>query len=168
MRPDIHPFRHESTGTWSYVVSDPEARKCAIVDPVLDFDPKSGKSGTASAETIAAHLRERGALRHCAHCHPRAAVAQEGMQSGDDQERDRQPHADEAGEDRHPGEQQQGGQDHREGGEQREARRLPAGRRAAQQRDAGITSPLFVFQSNGGVAAPVVLSATTRSFWSIR
>ena len=44
MRPDVHPFRHEATGTWSYVVVDPSSRQCAVVDPVLDFDPKSGRS----------------------------------------------------------------------------------------------------------------------------
>jgi glyoxylase-like metal-dependent hydrolase (beta-lactamase superfamily II) len=60
VRPDVQPFRHESTGTWSYVVADPATRKAAIVDPVLDFDPKSGRSATASAEAIAAFSRERG------------------------------------------------------------------------------------------------------------
>jgi glyoxylase-like metal-dependent hydrolase (beta-lactamase superfamily II) len=59
MKPDVQPFRHEPTGTWSYAVSDPRTRKCAIVDPVLDFDAKSGRSATASAETIAAFVRER-------------------------------------------------------------------------------------------------------------
>ena len=44
MRPEVHPFRHEATGTWSYVVVDPSSRHCAVVDPVLDFDPKSGRS----------------------------------------------------------------------------------------------------------------------------
>jgi len=60
VRPDIRPFRHESTGTWSYVVADPETRKCAIVDPVLDFDPKSGSASTASAEAIATFVRDSG------------------------------------------------------------------------------------------------------------
>jgi glyoxylase-like metal-dependent hydrolase (beta-lactamase superfamily II) len=60
VRPDVHPFRHESTGTWSYVVADPATNKAAIIDPVLDFDPKSGRSAATSAEAIAAFLRERG------------------------------------------------------------------------------------------------------------
>lgn len=60
MRPDVRPFRHESTGTWSYVVSDPATGKCAIVDPVLDYDPKSGNSGAASADAIATFTRESG------------------------------------------------------------------------------------------------------------
>ena len=60
MTPEVQPFRHESSGTWSYVVADPATRRAAIVDPVLDFDPKSGQATTASAGTIAAFMRERG------------------------------------------------------------------------------------------------------------
>ena len=60
MRPDVRPFRHESTGTWSYVVSDAATGKCAIVDPVLDYDPKSGKASAASADAIATFTRESG------------------------------------------------------------------------------------------------------------
>jgi glyoxylase-like metal-dependent hydrolase (beta-lactamase superfamily II) len=57
MKPEVQPFRHESTGTWSYVVSDPRTRKSAIIDPVLDFDPKSGRSMAASADAIAVFVR---------------------------------------------------------------------------------------------------------------
>ncbi len=58
MKPEVQPFRHESTGTWSYVVADPATRKGAIVDPVLDFDPKSGKVSAASADAIATFVHE--------------------------------------------------------------------------------------------------------------
>ncbi len=58
MKPEVQPFLHESTGTWSYVVADLAARKCAIVDPVLDFDPKSGRASAASADTIATFVHE--------------------------------------------------------------------------------------------------------------
>ena len=61
MRPEVHPFRHEATGTWSYLVADPATRRSAIIDPVLDFDAKSGRSSAASAGTIADAVRE-GAL----------------------------------------------------------------------------------------------------------
>jgi glyoxylase-like metal-dependent hydrolase (beta-lactamase superfamily II) len=57
MRPDVKPFRHESTGTWSYVVVDPATRKSAIVDPVLDFDAKSGQSTVTSATAISDFVR---------------------------------------------------------------------------------------------------------------
>ena len=60
MRPDVRPFRHESTGTWSYVVADPGSGRCAIVDPVLDFDPKSGRSSATSAGAIADFVRGEG------------------------------------------------------------------------------------------------------------
>jgi len=60
VHPDIRPFRHESTGTWSYVVADPATRKCAIVDPVLDFDPKSGRASTTSADAIASFVQDSG------------------------------------------------------------------------------------------------------------
>ena len=60
MRPDVRPFRHESTGTWSYVVADPVARRCAVVDPVLDFDPKAGRSSASSAGAIAGYIRDLG------------------------------------------------------------------------------------------------------------
>jgi glyoxylase-like metal-dependent hydrolase (beta-lactamase superfamily II) len=60
MKPDVQPFRHESSGTWSYLVADPSTRRSAIIDPVLDFDAKSGQGTTASAAAIAAFVRERG------------------------------------------------------------------------------------------------------------
>lgn len=59
MRPEVNPFRHESTGTWSYVVADRSAQKSAIIDPVLDFDAKSGRSSTGSANVIAGFVREQ-------------------------------------------------------------------------------------------------------------
>jgi len=59
MTPAVNPFRHEPTGTWSYVVSDPRTRLCAIIDPVLDFDAKSGRSWTAAADAIASFVRDQ-------------------------------------------------------------------------------------------------------------
>ena len=40
----------------SYVVSDPETGHAAVIDPVLDFDPVSGRTATDSAEKIAGHV----------------------------------------------------------------------------------------------------------------
>lgn len=59
MRPDINPFRHEPTGTWSYLVTDPRTQKSAIIDPVLDFDAKSGNSATTTADALAAFVRDQ-------------------------------------------------------------------------------------------------------------
>ncbi|AZY51224.1 MBL fold metallo-hydrolase [Bordetella avium] len=46
------------TGTVSYVVHD--GRDCALIDPVLDFDARSGRSSTAGADAIAAFVRAQG------------------------------------------------------------------------------------------------------------
>ena len=47
-------------GTWtvSYVVWDHATRRAAIIDPVLDYDFKSGHTGTASADRILAYLAQ--------------------------------------------------------------------------------------------------------------
>jgi glyoxylase-like metal-dependent hydrolase (beta-lactamase superfamily II) len=60
MRPDVAPFLHQPSGSWTYVVADPATRHAAIVDPVLDFDPKSGRCSCESAEAIATRVRESG------------------------------------------------------------------------------------------------------------
>ncbi len=54
MNPAIQSFFHEPTFTVSYLVTDPDSRKAAIVDSVLDFDPKSGRTGHKSADGILA------------------------------------------------------------------------------------------------------------------
>jgi len=36
----------------SYLVSDPETKQAAIIDPVLDYDHKSGKAATTSADAV--------------------------------------------------------------------------------------------------------------------
>lgn len=59
MRPDVYPFLHEPTSTWSYVVSDRESRAAAVIDPVLDFDIHSGRCWTAAADEIVAELRRK-------------------------------------------------------------------------------------------------------------
>lgn len=59
MRPDVAPFLHADSNTWSYVVSDPATRTAAIIDPVLDFDAKSGRTGTATAQLLLDHVRSR-------------------------------------------------------------------------------------------------------------
>ncbi len=57
MRPDVRPFLHAPTSTWSYVVSDRETRAAAVIDPVLDFDIHSGRCWTAAADDIVAYAR---------------------------------------------------------------------------------------------------------------
>lgn len=54
--PDVTAFFDDSTNTVSYVVKDPEGSACAIVDSVLDFDHAAGRTDTASADKIIAHI----------------------------------------------------------------------------------------------------------------
>jgi glyoxylase-like metal-dependent hydrolase (beta-lactamase superfamily II) len=51
----------KATSTLSYIILDTETSQCAIVDSVLDFDPKSGRTSTASADRLIARVREAGA-----------------------------------------------------------------------------------------------------------
>jgi len=60
MTPTIEPFFHEATGSCSYVVSDPAARRAAIIDPVLDYEPAGGRATCESAEQIAAYVEREG------------------------------------------------------------------------------------------------------------
>lgn len=58
-RPQVKGFFDPATFTISYVVADPETRRAAIVDPVLDYDPKAARTATDSADTILAHVRDQ-------------------------------------------------------------------------------------------------------------
>lgn len=51
-RPQAQPFFDEQTATFSYVVHHPDDPACAIIDSVLDYDPKSGRVSTDSADAI--------------------------------------------------------------------------------------------------------------------
>jgi glyoxylase-like metal-dependent hydrolase (beta-lactamase superfamily II) len=51
-RPIIRAFFDEPTNTVSYLVHDPATKRAAVVDPVLDYDHRTGKAGTASADAI--------------------------------------------------------------------------------------------------------------------
>ncbi|MBL8536765.1 MAG: MBL fold metallo-hydrolase [Hyphomonadaceae bacterium] len=51
-RPEVRAFFDEPTFTVTYLVWDAASRKGAIIDSVLDFDQKSGRTSTASAQTV--------------------------------------------------------------------------------------------------------------------
>ncbi|RRD21540.1 TIGR01244 family phosphatase [Brucellaceae bacterium VT-16-1752] len=59
-RPRVEGFYDPKTGSIQYVVSDPATKKCAIIDPVLDFDEKSGSTSTVHADAILAYISEQG------------------------------------------------------------------------------------------------------------
>ena len=54
--PIVQPFFHADSSTWSYVVRDPASHSAAVIDPVLDFDTASVRTGTASAEAIVNYI----------------------------------------------------------------------------------------------------------------
>ncbi|MDP1672493.1 MAG: MBL fold metallo-hydrolase [Burkholderiales bacterium] len=60
MNAQIQAFFDPKTSTVTYVVADPVARCAAVVDPVLDYDFKSGRTSTASADQVVAWVREQG------------------------------------------------------------------------------------------------------------
>ncbi len=55
--PLVKAFRHESSGTFSYVVRDPSSRKAAIIDPVADFEYRAGRISHGSASEILDYCR---------------------------------------------------------------------------------------------------------------
>ena len=56
----IEAFFDEPTNTVTYLVSDPATNKAAVIDPVLDFDHRSGKASTASADAVLAAAAASG------------------------------------------------------------------------------------------------------------
>lgn len=59
-RTTIQGFFDPATWTVSYVVWEHATRHAAVIDPVLDFDFKSGRTHTASADKLLAYAREQG------------------------------------------------------------------------------------------------------------
>ncbi len=60
MRPEVFGFFDKRTSSIQYVVVDPRTKACAIVDPVLDFDEKSGATATRNADRLLDFVREQG------------------------------------------------------------------------------------------------------------
>ncbi len=59
MKPLVQSFFDPSTWTVSYVVYEKEGSACAIVDSVLVYDPKSGRTSTTSADKLIAFVQAR-------------------------------------------------------------------------------------------------------------
>jgi glyoxylase-like metal-dependent hydrolase (beta-lactamase superfamily II) len=57
----IEGFFDPATWTVSYLVLDTATKRCALIDSVLDYDPKSGRTATATADKLIARVRELGA-----------------------------------------------------------------------------------------------------------
>lgn len=61
---NIQHFYDAATYTLTYVVFDPATRDAVVIDPVLDFDPASGRTSTASIEQVEAFVRREGLRVH--------------------------------------------------------------------------------------------------------
>jgi glyoxylase-like metal-dependent hydrolase (beta-lactamase superfamily II) len=57
--PVVHGIFDPATWTVTYVVYEHEGSPCAIIDSVLDYDPKSGRTSTESADRVIAYVREK-------------------------------------------------------------------------------------------------------------
>ena len=59
MKPLVEAFFDKATSTMSYVVYERAGSACAIIDSVLDYDPKSGHTGTTSADRLVAFIQTK-------------------------------------------------------------------------------------------------------------
>lgn len=60
MKPSVQTFFDQTTFTATHVIWDPGTRHAAILDSVKDYDPKSGRTSTESADSLVAWVRETG------------------------------------------------------------------------------------------------------------
>lgn len=60
-RLQVEGYFDPATSTFSYLVLDTTTRQCALVDSVLDYDPKSGRTSTQAADVLLKRVQELGA-----------------------------------------------------------------------------------------------------------
>ncbi len=58
--PLVKGFFDPATFTVSYVVHDPATKQAAIIDPVLDFTPRNGRTATRSADLLLDYVAAEG------------------------------------------------------------------------------------------------------------
>lgn len=69
----IQAFFDEATFTVTYLVGDPATHRAAVIDPVLDYDPGSGKVSTRSVDAVLAAARTGGwTITHVLETHAHA------------------------------------------------------------------------------------------------
>ena len=59
IKPQVHGIFDPATWIVTYVVYEKEGSECAVIDSVLDYDPKSGRTRTNSADKVIAFVREK-------------------------------------------------------------------------------------------------------------
>jgi glyoxylase-like metal-dependent hydrolase (beta-lactamase superfamily II) len=60
MIPIVRSFYDKPTGSWTYLVADPASQQAAIIDPVLDYYGRSGRTGTAGADALVEAVQADG------------------------------------------------------------------------------------------------------------
>lgn len=58
IKPDVMPFFDAASNTISYVVTDPDTGKAAIIDSVMDIDYAAGRITHDHADTMIAHIQD--------------------------------------------------------------------------------------------------------------
>ena len=72
-RPQVTGFFDPRTFSIQYVVADPATRRCAVIDPVLDFDEKSGSVASRNADRLLDFIASQGlTLEWILDTHPHA------------------------------------------------------------------------------------------------
>ena len=59
LKPEVHGIFDPATWTVTYVVYEKEGTACAIIDSVLDYDPKSGRTRTDSADKVIEFVQQK-------------------------------------------------------------------------------------------------------------
>lgn len=73
LKPEVAGFHDIRTGSVQYVVACPATHRCAVIDPVLDFDEKSGSTATTNADVILDYIARHGlSLEWILDTHPHA------------------------------------------------------------------------------------------------
>lgn len=58
--PVVTAFYEPVTSSVTYVVADPATRRCAVIDSVLDYDPRNAHTSTTSADAVIAYVKAQG------------------------------------------------------------------------------------------------------------
>lgn len=60
MTPDVQTFFDKATSTATHLVIEPATGTAAVIDPVLDFEPRAAQLSTASADAVLDAVRAQG------------------------------------------------------------------------------------------------------------
>ena len=56
----VHSFLHSDTETYTHILADIQQNLCAVIDPVLDFDAKSGRTATTGIDEVIEFVQGQG------------------------------------------------------------------------------------------------------------